>query len=209
MLRLTIQILILQPLPPQYFEDLCDRAFLPMSSNEGDPGGISDISYSLTGTTGSRICMIQVNNAGFFGEIYANDTSKSFINFQLWLYEGTNDIEIHFGNVNIQNPNVNLANSMGFRCGLGEQVNLNSAANLSANVLSGISSSPLMVGLTSTLNEVVTGTIQSGRVYKFARVNPNATGIASSGIMQQFSLFPNPTSKMLYCKEASETMKDA
>ena len=90
------------------FEDLCDRAFNPNTDNEGDPGGISPISYTTTGIAGSRICKIQVSNAGFYGENNQNGTSVSFINYQLWLYETTNDIEFRYGSVSIQTPSLNF-----------------------------------------------------------------------------------------------------
>ncbi|WP_317899211.1 T9SS type A sorting domain-containing protein [Aurantibacillus circumpalustris] len=190
------------------FEDLCDRAFLPATSNEGDSGGISDISYSVTGTVGNKICMIQVKDAGFYEEIAAYDTSESYVNFQLWLYEGTNDIEIRFGDVNIQNPQDNLLNPAGFHCGLAEQVDLNTAVNVSANVLNGPASNPAMVGLGTTLAEVVTGTVQSGRVYKFSRVNPNLVGISNVNFSEQMSFFPNPASTKLYCNTPADLMKE-
>ena len=190
------------------FEDICDRAFDPSIDMEGDPGGISDISYTVTGQAGSHICKIQVDNAGFFGEVDAGGASVSFVNFQVWLYEGTNDIEFRFGAVNIQNPSINLDNPSGFICGLAETVNLNTANNQSSNVLSGPHANPSMVALNASGNQVVTGPIQSGRVYKFARFNPNPVGISSIGSSDQFSLFPNPVSKTLYCKGDPERMKD-
>ena len=193
------------------FEDLCDRAFTA-NDNEGDPGGISDISYTVTGTIGSRICVIQVKDAGFFGEINANSSSVSFVNFQLWLYEGTNDIEFRYGNVDIQNLGDNLSNPSGFLCGLAEQINLNTVANVSSNVLNGPSANPTMTSISTALNEVVTGTVQSGRVYKFSRATPpptNTVSISQYAVESQFNLYPNPASKTLYYKGNTSELKNA
>lgn len=187
------------------YEDLCDRAFDPSTDNEGDPGGISDISYTVTGTIGSRICIIQVSNAGFFGEIAANTGTLSEVNLQLWLYEGSNNIEFRFGTVNIQNPSDNLTNPNGFLCGLAENIDLNTAGCLSSNVLNGLHSSPTMVEISQSLSEVIAGAIQSGRVYKFTRFVIDPVGIAQQENKKQFVLFPNPASNTIYYNGEFET----
>ncbi len=53
---------------------------------------LSPILTSLTGTPGSRIRKFEWQNAGF---MYGS--SSDYINFQIWMYEGTNQIQIHFG----------------------------------------------------------------------------------------------------------------
>ena len=67
--------------------------------------GVSPISYATEGEAGSQIFKLQYKNAGFLGE--EPDTSgllPSSINFQIWFYEGSNDIEIHFGPSNFAAP---------------------------------------------------------------------------------------------------------
>jgi hypothetical protein len=83
------------PPPPQtspliiaYGADLIDRGFLQNTSQ-------SPISYLTEGAVGSRIFKLEYSNAGFFNDSNNND----FVNTQLWLYEGSNDVEIHFGTV--------------------------------------------------------------------------------------------------------------
>jgi|GEM_PF-352630 len=191
------------------FEDICDRAFKPSSNSEGDPGGVSDISYTVTGTAGSRICKIQVQNAGFFEEQLANDTSVSSVNFQVWLYETSWDIEFRFGAVDIQNPSINLQNPNGFICGLGEKVDLNTANNQSSNLLSGPHTNPTMVALTTNVNEVIAGAIESGRVYKFSRVVVNPVGITTASTTKPLSLYPNPASSELFISNISHDTENA
>src|SRR5262249_44510428 len=72
------------------YEDLCDRAWDTFSSSEGDPGGLSDLSYTVVGNPGQRVCIIQTRNAGFYGEIDALTASTSSLSFQVWLYETSN-----------------------------------------------------------------------------------------------------------------------
>jgi hypothetical protein len=55
-------------------------------------GQVSEFSYLLSGTSGSRLLKLQWKNMGFeFGD------SADFINFQVWLYEASGKIEVHFG----------------------------------------------------------------------------------------------------------------
>lgn len=68
--------------------DLADRAY-----DTGETTGLSDISYQLSGEEGSRIFKLEWKNAGFLDD----DTKNYYVNIQLWLYEGSNMIEIHYG----------------------------------------------------------------------------------------------------------------
>jgi hypothetical protein len=178
------------------WEDLCDRSYDPAIDTEGDPGGTSTISYTTTGAPGSRICVIQLSNVGFYGENDANGTSDSYINLQIWLYEGTNDIEFRYGNIDIQNPALNLANgTSGFICGLFDQIDYLNNQIAGSNLLNGPHNSPTMVALGSNFSEVVSGAIQSGRVYKFTRAV--ATGIKPITNLAKVNVFPNPAKNLI------------
>ena len=73
-----------------YSSDLVDRGVI-------DDVPVSPISYKTEGFPGSRICKIEWKNVGFYEEYYGSYATTNFFNFQLWLYEGSNDIEIRFG----------------------------------------------------------------------------------------------------------------
>jgi len=75
-----------------YDSDFIDR---------GTGSSLSPISYLLTGSAGDQILKIEWNNAGFYDDNGLND----FINVQLWLIEGSNDIEVHIGPNSVLNPN--------------------------------------------------------------------------------------------------------
>ncbi len=79
--------------------DLIDRGDI-------DGTSVSPLSYKVEGSPGSRICKIEWKNAGSFEELNTENTLDMFINFQLWLYEGINRIEFHFGSNNINNPDL-------------------------------------------------------------------------------------------------------
>jgi hypothetical protein len=186
-------------------EDLCDRAYDPNVDTEGDPGGISNISYTTTGLPGNKICKIEVNNAGFYGENNANGTSVSSVNFQVWLYQSSNDIEFRFGATNIQNMPVNLTNSNGFICGLFDSLDYNTSLATKANMLNGIHSGPTMVGPNANFTDVITGTVQSGRVYKFSR-NAMITSISQNPHFSNIHLYPNPAKDKLFINNISQEL---
>lgn len=57
----------------------------------------SPVSYKLFGLPGNRVLKIEWKNAGFYGELQFNGTTSDFINFQMWLYEISGNIEVHYG----------------------------------------------------------------------------------------------------------------
>lgn len=79
--------------------DMADRAFNGM--NEGEVGSLSPISYQHE----EKIFILDWKSAGVIGFHYTY-----FMNFQLWIYEGSNIIEIHYG------PS-NFPEEMEYSCG--------------------------------------------------------------------------------------------
>lgn len=74
--------------------DLIDRAY----DFETEMGaGVSSISTSVIGEPGGQIFKIQWKNVGFYSELDLLGSSDDFMNLQLWLHEGSNDISIHYG----------------------------------------------------------------------------------------------------------------
>lgn len=56
----------------------------------------SPISYEVLGDPGQRILKVQWQNAGF-REWCASSDSSDYVNFQIWLFEVDDHIEVHFG----------------------------------------------------------------------------------------------------------------
>jgi len=79
--------------------DLIDRGSFGNTS-------LSPISYTVEGTPGNRIQKMQFKNAGSYTEMDFNGTLDMYVNFQMWLYEGTNTIEFHFGPSFINDPDL-------------------------------------------------------------------------------------------------------
>jgi len=66
---------------------------------------LSPISYKVEGNVGQRIFKIEFKNAGVLSEadlMDPNNTQTNFyLNYQIWIYETTNNVEFHFGSNNI------------------------------------------------------------------------------------------------------------
>lgn len=82
-----------------YGSDIIDRGF---DSGESQ----SYIAHEVVGTEGSRIFKLEWNNVGFYSEVDGQGTANNFTNFQMWLYEGSNNIEVHFGPTSIKQFNL-------------------------------------------------------------------------------------------------------
>lgn len=187
------------------FEDFCDRAYDPTTDNPGDPGGISPITYTITGSVGNRICKIQYSNLGFYDE-NNNGPAVSVVNFQTWLYETSNIIEFRFGNVNIQNAATNLtAGSAGFSCFLADSLDTGNGSTPRSNALYGNSASPTMSPFNVAFTNGVSINITNGRVYQFKPT----TVITALGKNKQsnISLFPNPAKDYIHINGLSEINK--
>lgn len=80
-------------LSPISSSDLADRAYNFDLDNEDEPGGLSPISYQVIGKERNQILKIEWNNVGFLEDLSRN----YYMNFQLWLYEKSHMIEVHYG----------------------------------------------------------------------------------------------------------------
>jgi hypothetical protein len=79
----------------------------------GTSHSLSPLSYELTGDIGNRIFKMEWKNVGFLFEFLVNNTLNDYVNFQLWLYEASGNIEIHYGPSQILNPDYAYADESG------------------------------------------------------------------------------------------------
>lgn len=167
--------------------DLIDRGYLADNS-------LSNISYQTEGEAGSRIFKMEWNNAGFFSELFDDDISEDFTNFQLWLYEEDEAIEIHFGPKSINYPELSYDESSGTFIGLIDSLNIDEdeASFSEAYFLEGNPLNPTfrevfpadLDGDPITLN----GDIPEGTIYRFARRTSSSTEIEGLAL----TISPNP-----------------
>jgi hypothetical protein len=156
-----------------FLSDFIDRGVL-------DGISVSPLGYELTGSPGSRILKIEWKNAGFYNEMAFLSTQNDFINFQVWLYEGTNTVEYRYGPRNIQNDSLNYDGNTGARIGLSDYFAFD------PYLLKGPQGNPV---LTDSLT-YISGTPTNGKIYTFYKLT---TGIANSFLKESnFSIYPNP-----------------
>ncbi|MGQ0827127.1 MAG: T9SS type A sorting domain-containing protein [Bacteroidota bacterium] len=140
--------------------------------------GTSTISYQVTGSSPNRILKIQTLNANF----YEDDTENDYANVQLWLYEGSNIIEMHYGPSSILGSNTwEVPGCPGPTVGIIKDFS-------SFVCLSGSAANP--TASSSAVSLCVTGAPPLQKVYKFA---PNAIGIGEINNNINLSLSPNPS----------------
>ena len=64
--------------------------------DKGTTTSLSPISYSITGGTGAHVLKVQWKNAGF-KQVGDSVVSSDFVDYQIWLFEADNHMELHFG----------------------------------------------------------------------------------------------------------------
>ena len=85
-----------------YFSDVIDKGY-------GTTKSESEISYEITGDSPARIAKIEWKNCGFYDEVI-NFQNTSSVNFQLWIYEESNIIDVVFGPSDV---NTKIAHELG------------------------------------------------------------------------------------------------
>jgi hypothetical protein len=173
--------------------NLIDRGWNVNVDSAETTGSLSPISYQTTGSPGNRICKIEWRNAGFYSEMYEDSISEDFVNFQAWLYETSNNIEIHFGPSNILHPEQSYDGFPGpwitlypsYDQGLQEDTE-------KFYILSGDSSKPDMIH-TFSYDYDITGMPTDGTVYKFTYIDKSVSNKLISN-HKPLRLHPNPTS---------------
>jgi len=155
--------------------DLIDRGALGTTS-------LSPISYTVEGTPGSRIQKIEFNNAGSYFEMDVQGTLNMFVNFQCWLFEGSNNIEFHFGPNSINNPLLFYGGGNGPESGLTDYDEFDDLF-MNGHFLIGSAANPFLSEDLGFIN----GTPLPGTVYHFTYLPPlniSVTGVNSTSYCQ-------------------------
>ncbi len=158
----------------------------------GTFASLSPLSYELTGSVGQRILKIQWKNAGFFGDYQYNGTSTDFVNFQLWLYETTGLIEMHYGPSHITQPEIDYTDEVGPGVGLIPSYDWDADTLSSASIwLEGNPVNPFMVNSNDLV--FLNGSVSLNTIYQFHNL---VVGLPETEI-QSFIIYPNPTNDFL------------
>lgn len=175
-----------------YGTDVIDRGYDFLMGDYTETSQ-SNISYLLEGTEGNKILKIEWNNVGFYAEMDVDNVSTDYTNFQLWLYEGSNDIEIRVGPNSVTQPDLCYEGESGSFIGLVEEVNyFNGFFNGEVVLITGDPSAPVVTSFPYYYNiPRLDGTIPEGTVYKFAKGTVSTSNALADD--WQISLSPNPS----------------
>jgi hypothetical protein len=145
--------------------DLIDR---------GAVGGVSQspISYEIEGEPGNQIFKLEWKNAGSYDEMDALGTTEMFVNLQLWLYENTDAIEVHYGSSSITDPDLFYFGETGAFVGFAG-FDANKELIWGDHFLTGPADAPTLVELDPDFPPYLDGTPSDGIVYRFYQMVQN------------------------------------
>jgi hypothetical protein len=159
--------------------DLIDRG-------NGGETSLSPLSYKIDGTTGNRIAKIEFKNCGSYEDF---ELTMS-VNFQIWLYENTNIIELRYGENTITSAAIFYNEDSGGLITVFELDNDTQEPLAGGLYLEGPASNPI-IGSELT---AIDGTPENTTVFRF-------TPITLSNVdfnFNQFVMFPNPANDVLH-----------
>jgi len=98
--------------------DIADRGLLSGTAS------YSPIRYLTAGTAPNRIFKVELSNAGFWNEPDLYLTMNDYFNWQIWIYEGSQIVEFHYGPSQITYPkDYYYSQNTGPLCGYAKHVN--------------------------------------------------------------------------------------
>jgi hypothetical protein len=155
---------------------LAERTFEPFGGEHGQ----GQYGYVIDGAPGNRIIKIQYKNVKFDHDMIGNDR----INFQVWLFEYDNSVEVHYGSSIIQNPTWDYY-----------YVETGAYVGSLGCYLTGPAASPI-VDTSTGVDLRLTGTPPDGMVYRFEPVT-NLVGSYKNGV-EHLVVYPNPAGNAIY-----------
>ena len=170
--------------------DLHDRSNFDMN-----PVPQSPITYAVEGVVPGRILKIQWKNAGFYDD---DILGNMYTNFQVWFYEGSNNIEIHYGTSNVSDlalaydggtgPSTILAN---------RYIPWTDSLVGTAYGVTGMANNPSLVqfNLVASNPPMLTDTPVNGMVQRF--IYNNTTSVSNVPKLPVVSVSPNPVTDVL------------
>ena len=157
---------------------------------------LSPVSYSITGVVGARVVKLEYRNAGGYREITSLGTSDDSLNVQVWMYEGSNILEMHYGPSYVSHPD--LLFLVGLAPGMYKGLHSDWTTFQAYYYLKGDPASPT-VDSTHAPTLTVAGLTSyppEGTVYRFT---PTATtGVEEKGLEKQIEVFPIPAQDIVH-----------
>ncbi|HTL82560.1 MAG TPA: T9SS type A sorting domain-containing protein [Bacteroidia bacterium] len=182
---------------PAGYDSMGVYAFEASVTDTGSVVSKSPVTYQVSGTAGNRILKIETKDAGFTNEAQVLGYYQSWVNFQLWLYESDNSIEVHIGPNSVVNPNICYNDSTMPGPNVGPlELNTSQTAMLYSLLLTGnpsAASSGPWSNFPTSGPPALSGTPADGTVYRFSVV---LSGInEAEQVFTNVGLFPNPANE--------------
>lgn len=142
--------------------DVADRGLVNTGTS------VSPVRYEVSGSVGSRIFKLETFNAGFYEELDKYGTMNDSLNIQVWLYEGSNIIEFHYGDSKISHFSDYFL-SAGITVGFIRNMDLSTYTFDKQYLLSGSPAMPVVDSIDTTSMSIpnISGYPASGTVYRF------------------------------------------
>ena len=171
----------------------------------------SPVRYITTGTAPNRIFKVEIANAGFFVEQDQYNTLNDSVNMQMWVYETTNVVELHYGSSKVSHFNDY------FDLGFGSaSLLMGLVQKLDMNTLSGtiyyLSGPPASVSVQSVTlpnfpGNGLTAWPASGKVFRFTPKKAVISGIADLTALGNVKVYPNPATNTVIVEGTSAGTK--
>ncbi len=166
--------------------------FTAQLMDKGTATSLSPLSYQVSGSSPNRIFKMEWSNCGFVNE------ATSTANFQLWLHETTNVIEIHIGACTVNNP-AQAYSGNGFPgpvCGVFQYTSLTdcSYGHTVMYTPPAEKDSVFNGANVSLFDYSLSGTPLVNTVYRFT---PDPNGMEEQAL-STFYVYPNPAADQLY-----------
>lgn len=143
--------------------------------------------YTITGTPGDRLVIVEFKDTKFGHDFSSSD----FTNFQLWIYEKDGVVEMHYGNIVVNNPDFSYYYQNG-----------GPAVGFSGQQLKGAPTSPVA----DTGYHYLSGTPANGLIYRFT---PKGLDIGNTlSKRESVNIYPNPGNGIINITPIAKTWEN-
>ena len=185
-----------------FLDDVIDR-------ENSDPNLQSSISYLVEGAPGEQIFKIEWKDVGFYSEWDNTGTAENIVNFQLWIYEGSNNFEIRYGPSNIVDTTGSIYDFNGPSSGILDSFDLNTEVFNEFWLLSGDPLKPSLVDIPDFTSIYTTDALSDmpmdGMVYQFLNPLSNTVNFAKSNAMK---VYPNLVSNQFFVEVNEDILSE-
>lgn len=170
--------------------DLVDRGFLDSL------GSRSPISYAVSGTRPNRIFKVELANAGFYDEQDLYLTALDSVNLQIWLYETSSVVEMHYGPSQITHPTDYFYFGNGPLVGYFKEFDGNASGAI--YTLTGDPLRPTLdsVDFVNTIVNTLDTWPANGTVYRFSPI-ASTTAVGSVAFLQDVKVYPTQVNSII------------